>query len=326
MGLDSALAGTAIIAAPDVDGTIGTTGVACAIVTPSDTSVRGHLVTAVETLGLITTLLASIPEVEMLDTSGGESLAAGLVVPCDVEDLVLVTLVLEDHLTLAVVAVDVVIVVDINSADHVLGVDVASGNTTSALANLHAVFLLACHSAPGEDGGGGTSLAGDSNGLVGVDGNTHDVVGVMVGVLSNVLGGAIDLAATEEFLGVVGVVKDDTESSSHVDGVALSVEVDVLLGVSATVAVDVLESVGLVGTVIAEIVVGIGLSDLADPGFDGHELLADLLVDLKEVILGTIVVLSTVAGHTLAGFFVVAHTSTVFHVSVVVELAWSRST
>lgn len=143
VGLDSALAGTAIIAAPDVDGTIGTTGVACAIVTPSDTSVRGHLVTAVETLGLITTLLASIPEPEMLDTSGGESLAAGLVVPCDVEDLVLVTLVLEDHLTLVVVAVDVVIVVDINSADHVLGVDVASGNTTSALANLHAVFLLA---------------------------------------------------------------------------------------------------------------------------------------------------------------------------------------
>lgn len=326
VGLDGALACAAIITAPDVDATVGATSVASTVVTPGDASERGHIVAAVETLGLLTTGLASIPEADVLPTGGGESLGARLLIPSDIHDLVLVTLVLEDEVAGAVVAVDVVIVVEIDSADHILGVDVTGSDATSTLGDLHAVLLLTSAGVPGEDARRCTNLAGDGSGASFVDRHAHNIIGVMVGVLSDVLGGVSDLTTTEEFLGVGAVVQDDTESSGHVDSVVLGVEVDVLLRVSATVAVDVLKFVGLSGLRVVDRVVVVRLSDLSYPGTDGHELLAFFLVDFKEIVLLAIVVFATIVGDRLAGLLVVANTVAItFHVAVVVELARRRS-
>lgn len=66
-------------------------------------------------------------------------------------------------------------------------------------------------------------------------------------VVGNVLGSVVDLAATEELLGVGVGVQDDSEGSSHVDGMAMVVEVDVLARVSASVTVHVLKGVLLIG-------------------------------------------------------------------------------
>lgn len=124
-------------------------------------------------------------------------------------------------------------------------------------------------------------------------------------VVSNFLGGVVDFTTTEELLGVAGGVKDDTEGSSHVSGLLVGVPVGVLTGVSASVTVDVLELVGLVGLGVVDGVVALGLDDLSDPGADGHELLALAgVLDFKEVIFGA-VGLVHFASVGVAGFLVV---------------------
>jgi len=181
----------------------------------------------------------------VLDTSGGESLGAGLGIPGTVVDLVGVTLRLEDGVTRVVVDVDLMFVVEIDSGDPALSVDCDSSDTTSALGDLDSLLLLTGVGVPGEDGGLGADLTGDSGLSVGADADAHDIIGVMLGVVGNVLGGVVDLATTEECLGVGCSVENDTEGGSHVDGLTLGVPVDVLSGVGASVTIDVLESVGL---------------------------------------------------------------------------------
>jgi len=77
---------------PLIDKRIGTTRVALFLVIPSTTRHGGHLVGAKETLLLLRCVI-SIPEVHMLDTSGGESFRAGSKVPLEVKDFVGTTLV-----------------------------------------------------------------------------------------------------------------------------------------------------------------------------------------------------------------------------------------
>jgi len=59
----------------------------------------------------------------VLDTSGGKSGRTRLGVPGDVVDLVGVTLLLEDAVTLAIIAVHLMLVVEISSSDHTLSID-----------------------------------------------------------------------------------------------------------------------------------------------------------------------------------------------------------
>ena len=324
VSLDGALAGAAIIAAPDVDAAIGATSVADTISIPSGASERGLLSTAVETLGLLAAGDISIPEVDVLDTSRAEALGAGLLVPCDVVDLVLVTLVLEDEAARAVIDHDVVIVVKIDGADHVVSVDIAGNNTTGALGDLHTVLLLTSAGIPGEDGRRSTDLTGDSSVAASVDRDAHNIISVVISVLRAVLGRVLDLTATEELLGVGGNLKDHTESSSHVDGIALVVEVDVLLGVGAAVAVHILELVSAVRSLVVDLVVVIGLLDLTDPGANSHELLTLGFLDSEEVVLGTVVVLTVVIDGRLASLLINSDSLAVGEeVLIIVELARS---
>jgi hypothetical protein len=100
-----------------------------------------------------------------------------------------------------------------------------------------------------------------------------------------------DLATAEELLGVVSVTEDDTESGGHVDGVALAVEVTVLLGVGTSVSVDVLELVLLVWLLFVDVVVVGWLSNLALPWDTGGGLFANGLVALEEVVVVDVLVL-----------------------------------
>lgn len=50
----------------------------------------------------------------------------------------------------------------------------------------------------------------------------------MLGVSGNVLGSAVDFTTSEELLGVAFWVKSDSKSSSEVDSMSVSVEVEVL--------------------------------------------------------------------------------------------------
>lgn len=126
----------------------------------------------------------------------------------------------------------------------------------------------------------------------------------MVGVLSDILGGVLDLATSEELLGVAVLVENDTKGGSHVDGLTLAVPVDVLLGVGASVAVNVLELVSSVRLILVDLVMVVGFSNLANPGTDSHELLTLSLLDFEEVALGTVFVLAFVARNVLAGCLV----------------------
>lgn len=68
------LAGAAIIATPNVDLSVGATGVTHATIVPSCTSERGLFVGSEKTLLLVSRSVTSVPEVHVLDTSSGESL------------------------------------------------------------------------------------------------------------------------------------------------------------------------------------------------------------------------------------------------------------
>ena len=261
----------------------------------------------------------------MLDTGGGKSGGTRLGIPGDVVDLVGVTLLLEDAVAILIIAVDLMFVVEISGSDVTLTVDGDSVDATSALCDLDTEALLASAGVPSEDGWLGANLTRDSHPSLGAESDGHDVIGVMVLIVGDVLGGAIDLTTTEEFLGVGFVVKDDTKGGSHVDGVTVAVPVEVLLGVTAPIAIDVLKSVGGVRLLVVHGVVVAWLSDLADPGADSHELLTFSLLDLEEVVFPTVVVLAAVAGHSLAGLLVVDDATAVSsHIGIVLEFAWSR--
>ena len=100
---------------------------------------------------------------------------------------------------------------------------------------------------------------------------------------------------------------------------------DVLLGVGASVAVNILKLVGDVRSVCNDWVVVIRLGDLTNPRTNSHELLTLGLFHLKEVVFLTIVILASVGHDTLACLLVVLDATTVtFHVRVVVPSAWGR--
>ena len=241
-------------------------------------------------------------------------------------DLVGVTLLLHDLVARVVEDVDLMLVVEIDSGNPAITVDCDGSDTTGALGNLYSLLLLSSACVPGEDGGLGADLAGDSGLALGANTDAHNIIGVMLHVIGNVLGSAVDLTTTEEFLGVGCWVKNDTKSSSHVDCLSTAVEVDVLLAVGATVAVDVLELVLSGGLVVVDWVVLIGLDDLSEPGAHGHKLLTLSLLDLEEVIFSGVVVLATIGIASLTGLFVIDLAAAVSgEVGVVGKLAWCRS-
>jgi hypothetical protein len=72
--LHGTLAGASIITTPDVNLGVSTTGEALSLVIKSNASERSLLIAAEKTLGLGTTRLAGIPEVDVLNTSSCKSL------------------------------------------------------------------------------------------------------------------------------------------------------------------------------------------------------------------------------------------------------------
>jgi len=260
------LASATIIATPDVEPSVGTTSVAFSIAVPSCASKGGLLVSAVETALLVARSITSIPEFDVLDTSGRESLGTRLFVPADIVNLVSITILLHDLLARTVEHVHLMVVVTISGANPAFGVDGDSLDTTSALGDLYPLLLLAAARVPGEDGGRVAILAGDGGVTVSVETQAQNIIRVVFTVVRHVLRRVFDLATTEEFLRVGLGVEDDAEGGGHVDSGASAVPVDVLLGVSASVAVDVLKFVGDVGLFVVDWVVLIGLSDLSFPG------------------------------------------------------------
>lgn len=241
-------------------------------------------------------------------------------------DLVCVTLLLEDEVARGIEDVGLMLVVHIDGADPALSVNGDGSDTTSALGDLDSLLLLACAGIPCEDGWLGAALTGDGSLALWADADAQDIIGVMILVVGDVLGSVFDLTATEEFLGVGLRVKNDTESSGHVDSLAVLVPVDVLLGVSASVTINVLEVVLSGWLVVVHWVVIVGFNDLSKPWTDGHELLTLSFFHLEEVILAVIFVLSTVAFDGVAGLLVVLDTAAILgEIGVVGKFAWCLS-
>jgi len=241
-------------------------------------------------------------------------------------NLVSVTLLLHHLVAVVVEDVHLMLVVQIDSSDPAFRVDGDGGDATSAFGDLYSLLLLAGASVPGEDGGLGAGLAGDSGVTSGVHTDAHHIIGVVVLVIGDVLGRVLDLTATEELLLVGGDVEDDTEGGSHVDSLVLAVPVHVLLRVSAAVAIDVFEVVLHGWLVVVDGVVIVRLNDLSNPWADRHELLTLSLLNLEEVILSAVVVLTTVAVLGDTGFLVIDLAATIgSEVGVIGKLAGCSS-
>ena len=271
MGLHGAL-GRATLEAVDLS--VGTTSEAAALGVESAARERGARSGAEKATFLLT---VGGPESDVLAASGGESVGSLSAVKGNIEDLVSGSLLHELALTSgSVEAVHAMVVMEISGGNEGgVGGDVDGRNTAGATGELHALHHLAGASVPGEDSGGAADLSSDANLALSADTNGHDVVGVGLAVVGNVLGSVVNFASTEELLlgRAALVVEDNAEGGGHVDYLVLAVEVDVLTRVGGAVSEDVLELVGLLGLVERDGVVAVGLSDLTDPGADGHELL-----------------------------------------------------
>jgi len=261
----------------------------------------------------------------VLDTGRRESLGAGLVIPTDVMDLVGITLLLEDALTIVVIDVDLMFVVKIDSANPAIRVDSDGFDSTSTLSDLNSLLLLTSLGIPGEDGRLAAILARDSSSTVGANTGAQNIISMVFHVISDVLSSAINLTATKEFLGVVLVVKNDTKGSSHVDGLSTGVEVDVLLGVSASVTIDVLEIVGDARGILVDGVMVIRLDDLTFPRKYRHELFTLGFFYFEEIVFATTVVFAFIAFANGTGLLIDTDTSIIVHLGVISKSAWSRS-
>lgn len=177
----------------------------------------------------------------------------------------------------------VVVSIDASDLGAVL-VERAGSDSSGSLGELGTALLLSSDGVPGEQNWGGSVLTGDSGVTSVVDLAAEDIVGVSIEVAGRHLGRLLDFAATEELLGVVSVAEDNAECGSHVDGVALAVEVAVLLGVSASVSIDVLELVLRLWLSRVDGVVTGWLSNLSLPWNAGGGLFANRLVTLEEVV------------------------------------------
>lgn len=88
-----------------------------------------------------------------------------------------------------------------------------------------------------------TTLSSDTKVSLGADVDGHDIVSVMILISGDVLGSAVDLATSEEFLGVGRWVENNSKGGSEVGNASALGEVDVLSRVNGSVPVDVLEVV-----------------------------------------------------------------------------------
>ena len=301
--------GLDLVASPHIDVTDSGTGIGAALVIGGDSSERGSLVRAEHTLLLV--LVVDIKVLASLNTGGPELVLVSLV-EGEIPDGVGATLNVPKHLAGAnIVESDDVVVGSISSCNSItIRGNGNSGNASSVFREGLSANLLTGLGVPDKDSGALADLTSDSSRSItsNVDVHGHDVVAMMVGRGSSLLRFVLDLATTEEPLGVFILVEDDTEASSHIADVTSGVVVDSHSRVLASVAIDVLELVGLIGLRLLNLRMVIRLdSGSSLPGLDGEELLTflDLFgLELEEVRLGLSLVID---GLELTGLLVDSH-------------------
>jgi len=263
----------------------------------------------------------------MLVTNGTESSGSWLLGELNIIDLVGITLGLQARSTGANIKdVDLVFVVKIDTSDKLLVIrDSTSIDSSGTLANLEFLDLLTSLSVPKEQRGGGTNLTGKSHLSLGANVNGHDVVSMSIIVVSLLLGLVFDFTTTEEFLGVSVVVKDNTKSSSHIADLAVGVKEDVLSCVSASVSVNVVQSVSDIGLIVVDGVVIVRLSNLTNPRADSHELFSLTgILHSEEIVLLTLNIINVVVEDTsLTSLLVKFSTASAFGVHIVVVVVIS---
>jgi len=124
------------------------------------------------------------------------------------------------------------------------------------------------------------------------------------------------LASAEVLLGLGSVIQDNTESSCHINGFTIRIEVNVLSGIFTSVTVDPLESEVAVGRRRIRGRVVERLLDSSNPRLYSHELLTLSGIDLIEE-----ATLRQLAGlvdiNDFSGFFVECDSLfSVFHIEI----------
>lgn len=312
-GVVEAVNGLNLVTSPHVDVTNSGTSIGAALVISGNGSEGSSLVATEHTLLLV--LLVDIKELASLDTGGPEVVLVGLV-KGEIPDGVGATLDVPEHLAGADIEEgDDMVVGSISSCNSItISGNSNSGNTSSVSREGLSTDLLTRAGIPDKNSGVLANLTGDTSGSItsSVAVHGHDVVAVMVLRGSGLLGFVLDLATTEELLGVGRLVKNDTEASSHVADVALRVVVNSHSRVLASVAIDVFELVSLIGLRLFNFRMIVGLdSGSSLPGLDGKELLTFLNLfglKLKEIRFGLVLVID---GLELTGLLVHLHAAVV---------------
>jgi hypothetical protein len=124
------------------------------------------------------------------------------------------------------------------------------------------------------------------------------------------------LATAEELLGLGAVIQDNTESSCHINGFTIRIDVNILSGIFTSVTVDPLESEVAVGRRRIRRRVVKRLLNSSNPRLYSHELFTLASIDLiKEATLRQITGLVDI--NDLSGFFVECDSLfSIFHIEI----------
>jgi len=124
------------------------------------------------------------------------------------------------------------------------------------------------------------------------------------------------LATAEVLLGLGAIIQDNTESSCHINGLTIRIEVNVLSGIFTSVTVDPLESEVAVGRRRIRGRVVERLLDSSNPRLYSHELLTLSGIDLiEEATLRQLTRLVDI--NNFSGFFVECDSLfSIFHIEI----------
>lgn len=124
------------------------------------------------------------------------------------------------------------------------------------------------------------------------------------------------MATAEVLLGLSTVIQDNTESSCHINGFTIRIEIDILSGIFTSVTVDPLESEVAIGRGRIRGRVVKRLLDSSNPRLYSHKLLTLAGIDLiEEATLRQLTGL--VDFNNLSGFFIECNSLfSVFHIEI----------
>ena len=185
-----------------------------------------------------------VPELDVFSASSYKTIVACLLRKDNVEDAVGIAWFWAASAGCDIEHINVVLVVAVNQSDKGPIIRDCDGiNTSRTLCKLKSLLFLTGCSIPQEGYRCWANLAGSCEFTVHTHGDGCDIIGVTVVIIWYVFGFHINLATSKIRLCVLCLIQDHSESSRHINCVAIGIEIYILSAIFASVTIDVIQGV-----------------------------------------------------------------------------------